>query len=128
MGYYSNVAITMKESSYEDMKAAAEKTNNISIISLINAMEVHKADDYVQLGIDNVKWYDSPKYFPDVAFVMDYLRKMEEVDEEYHYMRIGENADDYETYNNINSNHMFGYTPFVERRIRFSDGTVGDPI
>ena len=125
MGYYSNVAITMKESSYKNMKAAAEKTNNISIISLIDVMKVHKADDYVQLGIDNVKWYDS---LSEIAFVIDYLRKMEEADEEYHYIRIGEDADDYETYNNINSNHMFGYTPFVERRIRFSDGTVGDPI
>ena len=136
MGYRSNVAITMKKENYEKMVEEMRAKRVEQFDWLLDGMILHEKSgcDYVQIEINDIKWYEGePTYFPEVDFVMNYLRRLKEAGEMYHIARIGEDPSDFETDYHASMDvdkdgYLYDYVPWMERRFRFLDDAVSDSI
>lgn len=96
MSYYSDVAIAMKETDYEEMIARLEYINDLneSQKSFINDYPtIHRGDEVVVLSYDFVKWYED---FKEVQYIMDYLVELHEKGKPYKFVRMGEETSDIE--------------------------------
>jgi hypothetical protein len=90
MAYYSNVAITMQEESFKELKELAAKNGFAEFVRMFN---LHYVDgcEFIQLSMDCVKWYDQNE---EVAFVEKFLENMYIDNIPYCFIRIGESPDD----------------------------------
>lgn len=136
MGYYSNVAITIKKANYEKMVEEMRAKNDEHFDWLLYEMTLHEKPDcdYVQIGLDSVKWYENdPEHFPEVDFVMKYLHQLRERDETYHIAKIGEDTADFEVDYHMSDDiekdgYLYDYVPWMERRFRFMDDKTSESI
>jgi hypothetical protein len=136
MGYYSNVAVTMKKANYEKMVEEMRGKDDDHFNYLLEEMIIHEKPgyDYVQIELNSVRWYENdPKYFPEVDFVMNYLRQLGERDETYHIARIGEDPEDFEVDYHMSDDiekdgYLYDYVPWMERRFRFMDDKTSESI
>lgn len=90
MAYYSNVAITMQEKSFKELKELAAKDG---FAEFVRMFDLHYIDgcEFIQLSMDCVKWYDQSE---EVAFVEKFLENMYIDNIPYYFVRIGEESDD----------------------------------
>lgn len=136
MGYYSNVAITMKKENYEKMIEEMRGKDDDRFNWLLNEMILHEKPDcdYIQIEINSIKWYESsPERFPEIDFVMKYLYRLEGNGETYHIARIGEDPADFETdyyagEDVAKKGYFYDYFPWMERRFRFLDDKTSKSI
>lgn len=91
MGYYSEVSIAIKNSDYQRLRkdlakfCAASPDDAYAWPDLLDSCEKFTArDGRIVLYWDSIKWYAD--YFSGVAFVMDKLRTLDDVD----FLRVGE--------------------------------------
>lgn len=95
MGYYSEVALTMKTADVEELmrRAKAECEGAFDLLEIAN-MHTH-GSEYTTLHWDYVKWDDD--YMP-YSFISDFYQGVDE----YHFIRCGEeNGDIEEDYSDI---------------------------
>lgn len=136
MGYYSNVAITMKKANYERMVEEMRGKNDDRFSWLLDEMILHEKPDcdYVQIELNSIKWYESdPQCFPEIDFVMKYLYRLEDNGEIYHIARIGEDPSDFEVDYHMSDDiekdgYPYDYVPWMERRFRFIDDKTSKSI
>lgn len=90
MAYYSNVAITMQEDSFKELKELAAKDG---FDDFVRMFDLHYIDgcEFIQLSMDCVKWYDQSE---EVDFVNKFLENMYIYDIPYCFVRIGEEPND----------------------------------
>lgn len=90
MAYYSNVAITMQEESFKELKELAAKNG---FANFVRMFDLHYIDgcEFIQLSMDCVKWYDQSE---EVDFVDKFLENMFIYDIPYCFVRIGEEPND----------------------------------
>ena len=99
MGYYSDVALALKGRSLKQFKsklaATTEKTRKDIMVLFDNPDKYLTEDDSECWFWKDVKWYTNwPEYYPDVDFVDKFLEEAE--DEEFYFVRTGEEYDDNE--------------------------------
>ncbi len=115
MGYYSDVvfALTKKGKEYFDKKLSNETTpakTREEMAVLLKYADQHRTDES---GAEvwfwkDVKWYtDWPEHFPDVDFIDKLMDELDE--EEYYFVRVGEEYDDNEI-RGLWWNNPFGVT------------------
>lgn len=104
MGYYSQVSILMDKESADDFikKLAKELPKHIGFYSkaLEEGFKIFGIDEtkpYRIFHFDWIKWYEM---FPEVKFMMDFLKEIEEP-HFYDFVRLGEETDDIEQMNNV---------------------------
>ena len=101
MGYYSDVALCLSKAGAEKLAAAIEARigntpddfgSNV-IKALIGGEPVRKDEDTGTVAFcwSGVKWYSD---FEGVAFVENFMADLD--DEDYYFIRIGEDYDDIE--------------------------------
>ena len=101
MGYYSDVAISMKKKDYEEMISEIKKSdfsepekkwileNLFRNSAPLYPVESEFFNEYVLLSFYGIKWYDDVKI---LEFVKNYIFNLDN----FQFMRIGENYDDFE--------------------------------
>lgn len=119
MGYYSDVAITLKK---EDMmrlfKEAIEAGGNIADFVRYGTL-IDSGDGTMTLKYIGTKWYES---FPDVSFVESFVH----VCSCYHFLRIGEDLCDVEElYGDDDESYDLGNNAYFSREI-IVDGDMID--
>lgn len=115
MGYISDVAVVLKKADYENLcKAyaqfcAASPDDAYAWPDLLDSCEKLRArDGRIVLYWDSIKWYAD--YFSGVAFVMDKLRTLDDVD----FLRVGEDPDDIEEFGTSRLGAPFAPTVHIE--------------
>ena len=93
MGYYSEVAIGMDK--YEAVNFLNEGTKIKCGSGLFEAFELILRDEYSIIRWPEIKWYDD---FEDVAWVMEYLNKLAEIEQPVAFVRVGEDSGDNEAW------------------------------
>ena len=113
MGYRSQVRICMKKVSFEELKQELMGEYDYLITNLDEYIETtgvpysgDKTEEVVVFGWDWIKWYDG---YEDVQLINRFLDKLSDRDEDYSFIRIGENFNDTETY----GNHNKGYCDII---------------
>lgn len=93
MGYYSDVAIGLRE---EDFQALWEQEEEYDYTILQEIFESKRTDDGdVVFTIEGVKWYEG---FEEIKRIIDFLDGLERQEKPYSFVRIGENLEDIESY------------------------------
>lgn len=88
MGYYSDVALTLKKAdAIELVRQAQENTYAKDLFDLVES--IHEGSDYVTFVWNCVKWYSQ---LDGVQFVTDFYQALGT----YHFQRIGEELTDIE--------------------------------
>lgn len=88
MGYYSDVALTLKKAdAIELVRQAQENTYAKDLFDLVKS--IHEGSDYVTFVWNCVKWYSQ---LDGVQFVTDFYQALGT----YHFQRIGEDLTDIE--------------------------------
>lgn len=88
MGYYSDVALTLKKAdAIELVRQAQENTYAKELFNCVTS--IHEDSDYVTFVWNCVKWYSQ---FDDVQFVTNFYQALGT----YHFQRIGEDLRDIE--------------------------------
>ena len=89
MGYYSEVALTMKTADVEELMRRAKAECEAAFDTLkIADMHTH-GSEYITLHWEAIKWSD---WYDDVSYIRDFY-----VDtDEYHFIRCGEESGDIE--------------------------------
>lgn len=116
MAYYSNVAITMKEESFEELKDLAAKNG---FTEFVRMFDLHYIDgcEFIQLAMDCVKWYDRE----EVDFVDKFLGDMYIDNIPYCFVCIGEDP-----YDVVIDDYTYGMCPeelipHIEKHICYCD-------
>lgn len=102
MGYRSDVRIILSIDGFNELSKHVEyhlKLNNLNDhYNYLKYMDVvHKSKDSIYFGWNDVKWYES---YDGVFPIMSGLKKLEENQYSYRYMRIGEDYGDVDEYFN----------------------------
>lgn len=115
MGYCSEVSIAIKNSDYQRLRkdlakfCAASPDDAYAWPDLLDSCEKFAArDGRIVLYWDSIKWYAD--YFSGVAFVMDKLRTLDDVD----FLRVGEDPDDIEEFGTSRLGAPFAPTVHIE--------------
>ena len=89
MGYYSEVALTLKKADALELirKAKEDESNAQSLIAAADS--IIDQDQYVTMYWNWVKWYDT---FSSVQFITDFYHGLDE----YSFKRVGEDYGDIE--------------------------------
>ena len=88
MGYYSDVALTLKKAdAIELVRQAQENTYAKDLFNCVTS--IHEDSDYVTFVWNCVKWYSQ---FDNVQFVTNFYQALGT----YHFQRIGEDLRDIE--------------------------------
>ena len=89
MGYYSEVALTLKKADALELirKAQGEESDTQSLIAA--AYSIIDQDQYVTFYWNQVKWYDT---FSSVQFITGFYHSVDE----YSFKRVGEDYGDIE--------------------------------
>lgn len=124
MGYYSQVGLCLKRKDMDELKSRLEKLgkDRNEYYSFMDYADVDRVfdegteDEAVLMVWDSLKWYPS---YPEVACVEDFLDEINsrDVDDDFSFVRIGEEVDDIETRANYNTgccDHIY-----VDRTIGF---------
>lgn len=114
MEYRSEVAVSMQKEDYERMVSESINTEAYDLIKYATMKE--KDTNVVVLHWDWVKWY--PEY-EDVAFIENFLNKLNEEDKPYKFIRIGEDSEDTEIIENYADNDDVCYAISYCREIDF---------
>lgn len=103
MGYYSDVALVLTREGVEKLNnrladpSLPEKTRD-ETKCLLDHPDRHLTDEESGAQIwywQSIKWYDcSPEYYPEIDFITQFLMELD--DEEYRFIRVGEEYDDSE--------------------------------
>ena len=100
MGYRSDVRIILSTNGFNELSKHVEdhlKLNNLNehynYLKYIDV--VHKSKDSIYFGWNDVKWYES---YDGIFPIMSGLKKLEENQYSYRYMRIGEDYGDVDEY------------------------------
>lgn len=114
MGYYSDVAVAFTEEGYGQFKKQftellnvhRENTNKDYLEEFVNKVNnpVHVAEDKsVLLSFKNYKWYEyDPKDYPEIYSFQNAINNLD--DEDFLFIRIGEETDDNEILGNYYDN------------------------
>lgn len=102
MGYRSDVCLALNNTGVAALKEKlaspdTSKNTRSEVESLLAYADKHLVD--AESGAEcwkwnDVKWYDDPLYYPDVDFVEGFITELD--DDNYRFMRIGEDYDDAE--------------------------------
>lgn len=100
MGYRSDVRIILSIDGFNELSKHVEdhlKLNNLNDhYNYLKYMDVaYKSKDAIYFGWNNVKWYES---YDGIFPIMSGLKKLEEYQYSYRYMRIGEDYGDVDEY------------------------------
>ena len=96
MGYYSDVAIAMTKKAAALLKAKLTATQGAEKRNLFDHPAQHTIDETTGEELwrwNYVKWYDG---YPAVDFVTGFLRELD--DEDFVFIRVGEDVGDIERY------------------------------
>jgi len=109
MGYRSQVRICMKKASFEELKQELMGEYDYLIEHLDEYTETtgvpysgDKTEKIVVFGWDWIKWYES---YEDIQVISKFLDKLSDRDEDYSFIRIGEDVDDTEICGNCNEGY-----------------------
>lgn len=93
MGYYSDVAITMRQNDFNDMVKYAVTKNNDYALRLIKSASLYENDieDTITMLWNCIKWYED---YEDVSFITEFIMSN---GVQHHFIRIGEDMSDVET-------------------------------
>lgn len=107
MGYYSEIAICMAQevhTAFQQKLAQAEQSLKENVECMLSEANFYEKNGDVLYYLAWIKWYDN---YPEIAFMMNFLREFEPVSEDeddekdgddcYRIIRIGEEYDDIET-------------------------------
>lgn len=116
MGYYSDVALTLrKEDATELIKQAKE---NEKVWPFMCTAHMINQNEYVTLHWEWVKWYDD---YEEIQFITAFYRNLDE----YSFKRIGEdNSDIEEEWNGDDDN--IAYKAEIERCFNIEPGGLLD--
>lgn len=101
MGYYSDVFISLRKKDYDEMISEIEKAdfsepekrwileNLFRNSAPLYPVESEFHNEYILLSFFGIKWYDDVR---SLEFVKNYIFNLNE----FQFMRIGENYDDFE--------------------------------
>jgi len=96
MGYRSEVYVCLKKEDLERLKAKVNEVESLDY--LLNMAEEKEVNEEVTVIYwDWVKWYDT---FPEVAAVEKFLNTLDEESKPYKFIRIGEDIEDNEFFEN----------------------------
>lgn len=100
MGYYSKVALAMRNESAEKLINAYNESECDGGLFTEDCLERVSNDKHTVFFWNEIKWYDT---YEDITFIMNYLEKEQENEEAepFYFFRIGEEMGDIEEYYNI---------------------------
>lgn len=116
MGYYSDVAIGMKKNEAVKFLSEGAKVEGEGFVFKTN-FQVIDRNEYTIIRWPDIKWYDDYK---DVAWVMEYLKKLSEEGKPVAYVSIGEALDDAEAWYENDDDYSLYNTVWVRRYIDFA--------
>lgn len=103
MGYYSDVAIALKKSDWQKMQKQAETKTEVFGFPFADLwQEIQERKDGIVILRFNGKWYPD---FPEIQFVESFLEIVE-----HEFIRVGEEAEDIETYNSFVDGRCYFWT------------------
>lgn len=111
MGYYSEVALALTSNGINRLHTqlaspAIDKHVKEEVNSLLKYADIHFIDSASKAEVwrwNSIKWYSGdPEYFADIYFLEDFLRQLD--DEDFRFIRIGENFDDAEVFGDFTEN------------------------
>ncbi len=121
MGYYSDVGLALNKEAaikfkniLDNLDEQSQETKEIKSFILNDAKRRNNAETGEELYIwYSTKWYtDDPAYFPEITLTENFIKNLE--DDEFLFIRIGENFDDIEIQGDYWANSFdFGF----ERRL-----------
>ena len=117
MGYYSDVAIVMREKDYNQMIRRAKALKNSNVMDLIELAKCYK-DGYSRkrriLKWEGVKWYEE---YSDVRWVCKFIENIDCI-----FIRIGEDLEDnvYDMFGDPYSYDLYD-SAHIERSIGLED-------
>lgn len=91
MGYYSQVAIAMRNEEYNQLKGGVA-ANNKDLEGLLNIANKREYDNFIILNWDWIKWYDT---FSEIQAIENFFNDLD-IDIPYKIIRLGEDYDDTE--------------------------------
>jgi hypothetical protein len=91
MGYRSNLFVKLPKEKLFELKQLFTKADVLDDSSFFSDLEIEIDNHYLYIKIEDLKWYDP---YPDVAIINSFMHKQEKGG----MIRIGEEADDIETY------------------------------
>ena len=99
MGYYSQVGLCIKEKDFEELKERLKKYEYMLEPGFCNitTFEDEEYGNTIVCSWDYIKWYYQ---FEDITTVDSFISELEDRDEEYSFIRIGEEYGDIEERDN----------------------------
>ena len=101
MGYYSQVGLCVKQKDFEELKERFGTEYGYMLEKNFCDIITIEDSDYGNIIVcnwDSIKWY--PYSFKEIVMVEDFLSELEERDEEFSFVRIGEEYGDIEIRDN----------------------------
>lgn len=124
MAYFSDVRLLTTRKGYEELSKFVRKQVNDDIdenlLENCDFKAVHH--NTVFIGWDNIKWYEDDERFQEVDAIMKGLEHLEDSNLSYHYARLGDNIEDYESLESNSDNDKLDIYSYVERK--FDDDYV----
>ena len=117
MGYYSDVAIVMREKDYNQMIRRAKALKNSNVMDLIESAKCYK-DGYNRkrriLKWESVKWYEE---YSEVRWICKFIENIDCI-----FIRIGEDLEDtvYDMFGDPYSYDLYD-SAHIERSIGLED-------
>lgn len=104
MGYYSQVAIGMRNANTQAMmEEFIQKFPNSPLFDKCGTGCIcHKGKEHTVFYWDEIKWYEDTEGYEDIQWVMNYLwERLDRETEPFYFVRIGQDMNDVETDCNI---------------------------
>ena len=103
MGYYSDIAISIRKEDFELLKEFDKENQNL--MELLEVAEVKESRGAVVIKWDSLKWYSE---LSEVQAIEEFLGKLSDEDKPYRFIRIGEDVDDTEIEYNYGDEEKYG--------------------
>lgn len=97
MGYRSEVLLALKPKARALLSTYIARGGQLAALFTDEEADIDKRNDGdITYRWDSIKWYDS---YPEIGAIIDFMARLdnEDLEEEYKFIRIGEDADDNET-------------------------------
>lgn len=118
MAYYSNVRLLTTRKGYEKLSEFVRDKigDNVDYNLLENCSFKSVHCNTVFMGWNNIKWYENNELFKDVDAIMKGLDYLYDNNLSYHYARMGESIEDYDSLESDNDDDKLDIYSSIDRQ------------